>query len=256
MNSLSSTVSMAGSGLRIVCVETSRVAWMRRCPDLDINWPEFQLRSYQIGITRSRSLFTSFSTPNTTSVSDKNAAKTVVGGLCLRASIKQEWLVARTPTVSVGDTPHSDTDALRLVQASLDRSLVVRCRRTLDVELSDGALAHIRTHALQGASKFRDRPVVCQMRLRANTIDWNAGCDPALHCGCQAACLGIAGRIEIVFVDVELGCWVCSTSSTESNSDEVCRVSIRWQRLMLITHLRRVRCRKPKSGRTRFPRRS
>jgi hypothetical protein len=152
---------------------------------------------------------------------DKQATDTVVRSLSLHTSIEQKWLIARPPAVGISNTPNSHTDTFGSIQTSLDRSLVVRCRSTLDVKLSDGTLAHIRTHALQCTREVRDGPVVGQMRLRADTIDGNTSGDPALHGGCEAAGLGVAGGIEVVVVDVELCARISGPGCAEGDADEV-----------------------------------
>jgi hypothetical protein len=157
---------------------------------------------------------------------NKQATDTVVRSLGLRTPVEQKWLIARPPAVGISNTPNSHTNTVSNIQTSLDRSLVVRCRSTLDVKLSDGTLAHIRTHALQRTGEVGDGPVVGQVRLRTDTIDGNTSGDPALHSGCEAAGLGVASGIEIVVVDVELCARISGPGCAEGDADEVCRVSM------------------------------
>jgi hypothetical protein len=95
--------------------------------------------------------------------SDKNAANAVVCSLCLRASIEQQGPVVCEPAVRILNTPDSDSDTLAFVQARLHGYLVVRHGSTLDVELSDGALAHISANELQSARDVGNWPVAGQM---------------------------------------------------------------------------------------------
>jgi hypothetical protein len=123
----------------------------------------------------------------------ERTADPIVRGLRLKARIKQQRVLALPPAIRITHTPNRDTHALLLIQARIDRDLVVRGRRALDIELRHGALLDVGAEQLHGGGNIADGPGAAEMGLRAHAVDGDAGGDPLLNSGGEALglCVGL-----------------------------------------------------------------
>lgn len=114
----------------------------------------------------------------------------VVSRLGLEARVEQQGVTLRPPGVIVTNTPNSDTDAVGLVQASLDNIGPVGARSVLDVDLGERALGCSTAKSCHSGGSVGTL-TGGQVALRADTIDGNAGSDPLLHVPDHALGLGV-----------------------------------------------------------------
>ena len=152
----------------------------------------------------------------------KSGAEAVVRLLGLEAAVeKQRSGSSADPRVSVANTPDGNTNTVLNIQASSDSSLVVSGSTTLDVKLSHGALGSRLAEKLESSGVVGDGPAAGQVGLGTNTVNGNTGGNPLLDVASHGLGLSVAGAVEVVVVDVELGLWVGGLGSSESGGDKV-----------------------------------
>jgi hypothetical protein len=144
----------------------------------------------------------------------------VVGSLGVEVAVEQQGVALGPPGVVVTNTPKGDTDAVLLVQASLDNVGPVGLLGVLDVELGDGALwgsSAESSHGSRGLGTLSGD----KMGLGANAINGKTSSPPLLDVLDQALGLAVRGRVQVVVVDVQLGVGVGLAGSLECDPDKV-----------------------------------
>ena len=145
------------------------------------------------------------------------------GGVSLlgvEVGVEEEGVAVGPPGVAVADTPDGDTDAVGLVEASLDNVGPVGLLGVLDVDLGHGALgsrAAEKLHGVDGGGALAG----AQVSLGADTVNGNTLGDPLLDVFGHALGLCVRSNVEVVVVDVQLGGRVSSLGGLESNADKV-----------------------------------
>lgn len=150
----------------------------------------------------------------------QRAAQPIISVLGLKLAVEKQWRAIWPPRILIPNSPHRNTNTVLHVRARTHRRLVVRHTRALDIQFCNRALIHDFAQRLQRAREIGNGPVVRQVRLRANTVDGDAGCNPLLYLGHHGFGLGVRGGVEVVVVDVELCGWVSGAGGFEGCADE------------------------------------
>jgi hypothetical protein len=103
----------------------------------------------------------------------------VVGSLGLEAGIEQQRVTLGPPGVVVTYTPDGDTDAVGLVQASLDDVAPILSVGILDVDLGQRTLGSGTAKSCHGGRGVGTLARL-QVTLRADAVDGDTGSDPLL----------------------------------------------------------------------------
>jgi hypothetical protein len=144
----------------------------------------------------------------------------VVGRLGLVVGVEQEGVALGPPRVLVADTPNGDTDAVLLVDASLDNVGPVGGRSVLDVDLSHGTLRSGTAKSSHGGDGVGTL-AGCQVGLRTNTVNGDTSSDPLLDVADHGGRLCVGSRVEVVVVDVTLRVGVSRLGGLESDAHKV-----------------------------------
>lgn len=104
---------------------------------------------------------------------------------------------------------------------SLNNSLIVLRIRTLNVQLCNRDLCHVRLCQCPQRTFNTARPSSGQMRLGPNTIDRDPLARPLIHLLHRDRYFGPVLTVETVVVDVEFCVRVGSARGAEGNADEV-----------------------------------
>jgi hypothetical protein len=119
----------------------------------------------------------------------------VVGVLGLVAGVEQQRVTLGPPGIVVANSPDCDTDAVLLVDASLDYVGPVRRRSILDVDLSHGTLGCGTAKSCHGGNRVGTL-ASSQVGLRTNTVNGNTCSNPFLDVADHGGRLRVRSRIE------------------------------------------------------------
>jgi hypothetical protein len=119
----------------------------------------------------------------------------VVGSLGLEARVEQQRVTLGPPGVVVTNTPDGDTDAVLLVQASLDDIGPILTVGVLDVDLGERTLGSSAAKSCHGGGGVSTLAGL-QVTLRANAIDGDTSGDPLLDVADHGGRLRVRSLVE------------------------------------------------------------
>jgi hypothetical protein len=150
----------------------------------------------------------------------KSLENSVVGGLGVEVAVEQQRVTLGPPGVLVANTPDGDTDAVLLVQASLDNVGPVRSLGVLDVDLGKSALWGSSAESGHGSRGLGTLSGL-QMTLGTDTVNGNTSSPPLLDVLDHSLGLSVLGVVQVVVVDVQLGVGVGLAGGLEGDPDKV-----------------------------------